>query len=410
MFYDNGVDMDNNIAIKVEHLSKIYKIFNNPVDRLKETLNPFHKRYSKDFYALNDVSFEVKKGEIIGIIGKNGAGKSTLLKILTGVVMPSSGDVKVNGRIASLLELGAGFNPEMTGIENIYLNGTVMGYSKKEMDNRLEDIVHFADIGDFIKQPVKMYSSGMFARLAFSVNAFVEPDILIVDEALSVGDNLFQIKCMNKMSQLMKDGTTILLVSHDVNAIRRFCTRVIWMMNGKLKANGAVNKIIDKYINLLKIGTNIEKDKFVSNNKYNEKSAIAHIVDFSIMDENNDIIETVTFNRFIKIKVMYEVNRIVDKPVIGIALKSINNEYICGLNSLLDSINISFQLGINEVILEYPQGLMVNGGQYYFDVALFEKTATVPIQYISRIKLITVEAEYPGEGVVILPHKWDNLL
>ena len=183
--------MSEDWAIKIEHLSKVYKIFDKPTDRVKEALNPFRKRYSRDFYALNDVSLTIKKGETVGIIGKNGAGKSTILKIITGVLTPTSGSVQVNGRIASLLELGAGFNPEMTGIENIYLNGTIMGYSKEEMDDRVQDIIDFADIGEFINQPVKMYSSGMFARLAFAVNAFVEPDILIVDEALSVGDAAF---------------------------------------------------------------------------------------------------------------------------------------------------------------------------------------------------------------------------
>ena len=169
--------MNDDIAIKIEGLTKIYKIFDRPLDRVKEALNPFHKRYSKDFYALNDVSFEIKKGETVGIIGKNGAGKSTLLKIITGVLTPTSGSVEVNGRIASLLELGAGFNPEMTGIEHIYMNGSVMGYDKKEMDDKIEAIIDFADIGDFIHQPVKMYSSGMFARLAFAMNSTLETDV-----------------------------------------------------------------------------------------------------------------------------------------------------------------------------------------------------------------------------------------
>ena len=176
-----------NTAIKVSHLTKIYKLYDKPIDRLKESLHPLKKKYHKDFYALSDINFEIKKGETVGIIGKNGAGKSTLLKIITGVLTPSSGHVHVNGRIASLLELGAGFNPEYTGIENIYLQGTLMGYNHEEMEAKIDDILAFADIGDFIHQPVKMYSSGMFARLAFAVAINVDPDILIVDEVLSVG-------------------------------------------------------------------------------------------------------------------------------------------------------------------------------------------------------------------------------
>ena len=230
--------MSEDWAIKIEHLSKVYKIFDKPTDRVKEALNPFHKRYSRDFYALNDVSLTIKKGETVGIIGKNGAGKSTILKIITGVLTPTSGSVQVNGRIASLLELGAGFNPEMTGIENIYLNGTIMGYSKEEMDDRIQDIIDFADIGEFIHQPVKMYSSGMFARLAFAVNAFVEPDILIVDEALSVGDAAFQAKCISRMKQMMCSGTTILFVTHDMYSVRAFCQRCIYLKKGSVHLDG----------------------------------------------------------------------------------------------------------------------------------------------------------------------------
>ena len=193
--------MNKNTAIKVTNLSKVYKLYDKPADRLKESLHPLKKKYHKEFYALNDVSFEIKKGETVGIIGKNGAGKSTLLKIITGVLTPSGGHVHVNGRIASLLELGAGFNPEYTGVENIYLQGTLMGYTKEEMESKIQAILDFADIGDFVYQPVKSYSSGMFARLAFAVAINVEPDILIVDEALSVGDVFFQNKCFKKNCQ-----------------------------------------------------------------------------------------------------------------------------------------------------------------------------------------------------------------
>jgi ABC-type polysaccharide/polyol phosphate transport system, ATPase component len=240
--------MAEDIAIKAEHLSKIYKIYNAPMDRLKESLHPFHKRYSKDFYALNDLSFEIKKGDTIGIIGKNGAGKSTLLKIITGVLTPTSGTVSVHGRIASLLELGAGFNPDMTGLENIYMNGMVMGYSKEAMNEKLDTIIAFADIGDFIHQPVKMYSSGMFARLAFAVNAFVEPDILIVDEALSVGDAAFQAKCITRMRQMMKAGVTVLFVTHDMTVVKNFCKKCIYLQKGAIKIQGEAEEIADIYL------------------------------------------------------------------------------------------------------------------------------------------------------------------
>ncbi len=240
---------NRDIAIKIQNLTKVYHLYDKPQDRLKEALNPFKKSYHHDFYAIDNVSFEVKKGETVGIIGKNGAGKSTLLKMITGVLTPTSGTIEVNGKVASLLELGAGFNPEMTGLENIYLNGTLMGFSKEEMDKKVDAIVAFANIGEFIKQPVKMYSSGMFARLAFSVAINVDADILIVDEALSVGDMLFQAKCISKMSELMEEGMTILFVSHDIHAVRSLCTKGVYLVNGKSVLVGDAGEVVDRYIN-----------------------------------------------------------------------------------------------------------------------------------------------------------------
>lgn len=234
------------IAIKIENLSKVYKLYDKPVDRLKESFSLSKKSRHKNYYALNDVSLEVKKGEILGIVGTNGSGKSTILKIITGVLTPTSGKVRIEGKISALLELGAGFNPEYTGLQNIYLNGTMMGYSKEEIDKKIEDIVEFADIGDFINQPVKTYSSGMFARLAFAVSINVDPDILIVDEALSVGDTRFQKKCYRKMEELKK-RKTIILVTHDIGVISKFCDRVAWIERGILKEVGEPLEIAKKY-------------------------------------------------------------------------------------------------------------------------------------------------------------------
>ena len=239
--------MNNDIAIKVENLTKVYHLYDKPQDRLKEALNPFKKSYHHDFYAMENVSFEIKKGETVGILGRNGAGKSTLLKMITGVLTPTSGSIEVNGKIASLLELGAGFNPEMTGIENIYLNGTLMGFTKEEMDKKIDNIITFADIGEFIYQPAKMYSSGMYARLAFAVSINVEPDILIVDEALSVGDIKFQIKCINKFKELQEKGITILFVSHDIFTVRSFCNKAVWLHNGTVKEVGDVTEVSAHY-------------------------------------------------------------------------------------------------------------------------------------------------------------------
>ncbi len=237
----------SDVAIRAENLSKVYKIYEKDIDRLKETFHPFHKRYSRDFFALQNISFEIGRGENVGLVGKNGAGKSTLLKIITGVLTPSGGNLEVRGRIASLLELGAGFNPEMTGVENIYMNGLLINQPRSEMDKKIYDIVAFADIGEFINQPVKTYSSGMFARLAFAVNAFVEPDILIVDEALSVGDAFFQSKCMDKMRKMIDGGVTVLFVSHDTFAVKNLCQRAFWLESGKIIMDGSSKDVIESY-------------------------------------------------------------------------------------------------------------------------------------------------------------------
>lgn len=217
--------MSNEYVIQVNNVTKKYALYPDPSYRIKEALSIRKKVYHKDFYALQDVSFDVKKGETVGIIGTNGSGKSTILKIITGVLSATEGSVRVAGKISALLELGAGFNMEYTGRENIFLNGRMMGLSRKEMEEKEQAIVEFAEIGDFIDQPVKSYSSGMFARLAFAVAINVEPDILIVDEALSVGDLFFQNKCFHKFDELKAQGVTILFVSHDISSVRQMCSR-----------------------------------------------------------------------------------------------------------------------------------------------------------------------------------------
>lgn len=296
-----------NTAIKVSHLTKVYKLYDKPIDRLKESLHPLKKKYHKDFYALNDVSFEIKKGETVGIIGKNGAGKSTLLKIITGVLTPSSGHVHVNGRIASLLELGAGFNPEYTGVENIYLQGTLMGYSKEEMEAKIDEILAFADIGDFVYQPVKSYSSGMFVRLAFAINIMVEPDILIVDEALSVGDALFQKRCFQHLEKMIQLGTTLLFVSHDQESIRTLTNRAIFLKDGKIFLNGNSSDVILNYRKELheeesmylqkqaaKKRKNIIKQEKNTENNLNKISLRSEKLSFGDLDAQ--ILEVKTFN------------------------------------------------------------------------------------------------------------------
>lgn len=238
-------------AIEVRDVTKVYRLYEKPIDRLKESVSVSHKNYHRDFYALDRLSFRVKKGETVGIIGTNGSGKSTILKIITGVLTPTSGQVKVDGKISALLELGAGFNMDYTGIENVYMNGTMMGYTRKEMDEKLQDILDFAEIGDFVYQPVKTYSSGMFVRLAFALAINVDPEILIVDEALSVGDVFFQSKCYRRMEEIRQKGTTILMVTHDMGSIIKYCDRVVLLNKGEFIAEGPAGKMVDMYKKIL---------------------------------------------------------------------------------------------------------------------------------------------------------------
>lgn len=387
--------MSEDWAIKIEHLSKVYKIFDKPTDRVKEALNPFRKRYSRDFYALNDVSLTIKKGETVGIIGKNGAGKSTILKIITGVLTPTSGSVQVNGRIASLLELGAGFDPEMTGIENIYMNGTIMGYSKEEMDDRVQEIIDFADIGEFIHQPVKMYSSGMFARLAFAVNAFVEPDILIVDEALSVGDIAFQKKCFAQFEVLKKRGVTILFVSHDLESIKLYCSRTVYIKSGKISHDGESKFITDLFLKETRINVNndcksldedysyfsfcefslIENYPYYteSENRYgNNKLQITHIKVTNVSKEN----DVIHIGDNIKIELLVKAVESVSNVLFGYGIRNIRGNNIYVFN------------GSKEFQLLPP--ISVKAGKTYI-VTITHKILLVPGDYLYSFTLLDGE-------------------
>jgi ABC-type polysaccharide/polyol phosphate transport system ATPase subunit len=249
--------MGKEIAISLNNVSKCFKRYDRPADRLKEIILP-SKNYSQEFWALRDISFEVVKGETMGIIGRNGAGKSTLLQLICGTLTPTNGTVKVNGRISALLELGSGFNPEFTGRENVQMNGAIMGLSRAEVEERFDDIAAFADIKDFIDLPVKTYSSGMYVRLAFASAIHVDPDIFIVDEALAVGDMFFQAKCMARMRKMMESGVTVIFVSHDTSSVKSLCQRGIFIENGELKEIGKAGDIVAKYTGMIHAEMNQE--------------------------------------------------------------------------------------------------------------------------------------------------------
>lgn len=397
-------------VIEINHLTKKYDMYKKPSDRLKEALSPTRKTYHEVFYALNDVNVEVKKGEMIGFIGENGSGKSTILKIITGVLTPSEGEVKIEGNIAALLELGSGFNPEYSGYENIFLNGMVLGFSREEMQDKVDDIINFADIGDHLYQPVKTYSSGMFVRLAFAVAINVDPDILIVDEALAVGDLEFQLKCMEKFTELRNAGKTILFVSHDVNAVRRFCDRVYWLKNGVVEAEGETMEITETYENFLKKKSLKTVDRDNSSSEDFSAYDIVEVKSAELLDGDLQPLEIVEQDSKVVVKVTYNVkDDSIKKPVLGVAIRTVDNNYVCGLNTLLDEESISWKKGENVFYLEYEKMALL-GGEYYFDVALFEENATVPLVYKTRYLTMFISGKYVGEGIVVLDHKWKDTI
>lgn len=412
--------MSNNVDIEAKGLSKMYKLYANPRDRFKETFSLSKKKYYKEFYALRDVNFQIFKGETVGIVGRNGSGKSTLLKMLTGVLNPTDGEMNVNGKVSALLELGAGFNMEFTGMENIFLNGTIMNIPRSEMEKKLDDILAFAEIGEHINQPVKTYSSGMFVRLAFAVAINVDPDILIVDEALAVGDTRFQLKCMDKFVEFMDKGKTVLFVSHDINSIKRFCKRTLWINNGSLIMDGETDEVTDNYLDFLKSELSIEEyldrknnpieipKEQEENNTQANKSEIAQFSSIKMYDEDGKEIQDIVHGTNVTIKIEYDViDENVKEPVIGLAIRTIDNKYICGLNTLLDNVKVNWKKGKNQCELVYEK-FNLTGGNYYFDVAIFDKTATVPIDYRTKAKSFFVKMGYIAEGIVVLNHHWNS--
>ena len=288
--------MSSEVVLKVQNVSKRYEIYDAPHHRLLQTLLRGRKRFYKEFWALKDVSFQVNRGETVGIIGRNGSGKSTLLQMICGTLSPTSGTIQINGRVAPLLELGSGFNPEFTGRENIYMNAAVLGLGKKEVDERFDNIATFADIGDFIDQPVKTYSSGMYVRLAFAVIAHVDADILVIDEALAVGDVFFTQKCMRFLRKFMEKGT-VLFVSHDTSAVLNLCSQAILLQDGKLKSSGTPKDVTDLYLeDLFKTVQEVKTLPVNSSRISNGKSVPAEFHDM-----RRDFVNTTTLRNDIEV-------------------------------------------------------------------------------------------------------------
>ena len=387
------------VAIRVDDVSKLYKLYDKPSDRLKESLGLTRKKLYKEHYALHNVSFDVKRGETVGIIGTNGSGKSTILKIITGVLNPSGGHVEIDGRISALLELGAGFNMEYTGIENIYLNGTMIGFSREEIDAKMQDILDFADIGDFVHQPVKTYSSGMFVRLAFAVAINIDPEILIVDEALSVGDVFFQAKCYKKFEDFKKMGKTILFVSHDLGSISKYCDRVVLLNRGKKLAEGTPKEMVSMYKRIM---VNQDKAEEIAahqmdmssleeedekeikeaacegqwKNHYNLNPDVdeygngaAEIEDFAIIDENGNYTNAIVKGTRFRLKSKVKFKQDVHDPIFTYTFKNIQGVAITGTNTMYEKKDVPLAKEGETYVAPFEQDMFLQGGEYLLSMS-----------------------------------------
>lgn len=405
-------------AIEVNDVSKMYKLFDSNLDRFRDSLNLGKKKVYQEHFALHHLNLQINKGETVGIIGTNGAGKSTLLKIITGVVNPTEGTISIDGRISALLELGAGFNMEYTGIENIYLNGTMMGFTREEIDRRLPQILEFADIGDFVYQPVKMYSSGMFVRLAFAVAINIDPEILIVDEALSVGDVFFQAKCYKKFEDFKAMGKTILFVSHDLGSISRYCDRVILLDKGHKLAEGIPRDMIDLYKKVLVHQVDVdaiikgqenenfvqstqeEQDKKVAdvikeatqtvggvsleNNRNGDSwqsyfkinpnlneygNGVANIIDFKIEDERGNYTSAIEKGTEFTITSKVLFHAPVENPIFTYTFRNVRGVAITGTNSMYEQVEIEPAKEGDCYVASFRQRMTLQGGEYLLSIS-----------------------------------------
>lgn len=381
-------------AVQLLDVSKCFRIYDKPHHRLLQGLMRNRKLYYKEFWALQNSTFEIVKGQTVGIIGKNGAGKSTLLQILTGTLSPTSGDVRINGRVTALLELGAGFNPEFSGIENIYMNGAILGLSRKYIDGKLSEIIAFADIGDFINQPVKIYSSGMYVRLAFAIQANLDPDIFVIDEALAVGDASFVHKCMQRFKQLKESGTTILLVTHDATAVRTLCDRAIWLDKGRIVMDGNPEQVVDEYLATtsgmqlavspadIKIGVDadLSSDAIQSDTadglsaaqlRYGDQSC--SFTKINLHDKNNKRADVVSNDSEIKLSLDFVNNssRESQALIIGYTLRNYRGVDIASNNSEIEAVSITApEIGAVKTVDVYIELPLLHPGSYAFTVSI----------------------------------------
>ena len=394
--------MSSEVVLKVQNIGKRYEIYEVPHHRLMQTLFRGRKQFYKEFWALKGVSFELKKGECLGIIGRNGSGKSTLLQVIAGTLAPTTGSVSVNGKVAALLELGSGFNPEFTGRENVYLNGTIMGFSRVEMDKKFDEIAAFADIGEYIEQPVRTYSSGMQMRLAFSVATVHRPEVLIVDEALSVGDTFFQHKSFDRIRQFSKQGTTLLIVSHDASAIKSICHRAIFLDEGNPVMQGHPEAVLDYYNAMLADHQNQTVKQVVREDGKTQTvsgTGEAKVVSILMTDEEGNLIEVVDVGQNVRLRIEVKVLASIDRLVLGYGIRDRFGQIVYGTNTDLKKQSLLNVAAGSRYMFDIAFQANLGPGSYSIQTALVSTDTHLVNNYEWRdlafiFKVVNVRKEY----------------
>ena len=370
--------MPNNNAILVQSLTKVYRLFDRHVDRIKETFHPLRRQYHRDFTALDKVSMEIERGQTVGIIGRNGSGKSTLLQIICGILQPTGGSVSVNGRVSALLELGAGFNPDFTGRQNVYINAAILGLTHEEIEQRMPAIEAFANIGDFIDQPVRLYSSGMYVRLAFATAINANPEILIVDEALSVGDTLFQAKCFEKFREFQEKGVTILFVTHALDLVTTYCSKAYLLDAGKIITGGAPKRVVDEYNRLIvncgpQIGPESSEGRAVERhdsgpavregeNRYGDGRA--RILSGGIFDADGKSVQVLVQGETYEFRMQVEFYDTIEDPILAFTIKDVKGFDISGTNTMFKKTATGTMRNGDVISVAFSQKVPLNPGGY----------------------------------------------
>jgi len=442
--------MAEQIAVSVRDLTKKYRLFSTPMERLKESLHPLRKRYHKEFWALKGISLDIPKGQVVGIIGRNGSGKSTLLQIIFSVLQPTSGTVTVNGRVSALLELGAGFNPEFTGRQNVLLNGAIVGVPHEEMLERMPAIMAFADIGEFFDQPMKIYSSGMFVRVAFAASVHVDPDILIIDEALAVGDAKFQHKCFQRLADLQAEKKTVIVVSHNSSLVTSYCDQAVLLDGGQLITSGDPVHVVDRYYDLLFEDTSRARSKgngpstragitsgetenglgdlfdpstvedlCHTRRSYNKNevrfgSGVARVVDYAIESEGQRDVAIIRFGAVVELYIKVLFRQSVRMPVVGFAVKTLEGVEIFGTNTFQMGEKLKPIAEGQTSVFKFSFSLSVNPNDYFFDLGVAEADGTrggavLDVRRSIAHCVVSLDAERSFDGLLDLAPSFEIL-